>query len=435
MEKAIFWHRRDLRIEDNAGLYKALKSGMKVVPVFIFDTTILGKLPENDQRIIFIRQAVESLRDAYRAEGGDLSVFYGDPVKLIPELAEKHRVEAVFTNRDYEPDALRRDESIYEKLQSKDIAFKGAKDHVIFEKDEVLKQDGTPYTVFTPYMRRWKEKLTDFYLKAYPVKKYVSGLSDEAFSKAMPSLKEMGFEGRQTMEFPSARIPRKIIEHYDETRDLPAIHGTSRMSMHLRFGTVSIRKLASVAREENEKYFNELVWRDFYQMIIFHFPHSATDAFKKEYDRIQWSRNERHFRAWCEGKTGYPLVDAGMRELNETGFMHNRVRMVTASFLSKHLLLDWRWGAAYFAEKLLDFELASNNGGWQWAAGCGCDAAPYFRVFNPALQLGKFDKDLRYVRKWVPEHGTAEYPEPIVDHKQARDKAITTYKKYLNRES
>lgn len=432
MEKAIFWHRRDLRIKDNAGLYKALKSGAEVIPVFIFDKNILDKLPRNDQRIIFIRQTIEELQQEYRGHGSELNVFYGDPVKLIPDIAQKNKVQTVFANRDYEPDALERDHKVYEKLKAHDIAFKGSKDHVIFEKEEVMKPDGTPYTVFTPYMRRWKETLTDFHLKAYPVEKYISRLSKEKISSKIPGFKEMHFDGVQKMDFPSERIPKQIIEDYDKTRDFPAIHGTTRMGLHLRFGTVSIRKLALEAKETNEKYFNELIWRDFYQMIIFHFPHSAKDAFKKNYDRIRWSHNEAHFKAWCEGKTGYPLVDAGMRELNETGFMHNRVRMVVGSFLSKHLLLDWRLGAGYFAEKLLDFELASNNGGWQWAAGCGCDAAPYFRVFNPALQLEKFDKELKYVKKWVPEFGTDEYPEPIVDHSEARDKAIATYRKYLN---
>lgn len=431
MEKAIFWHRRDLRIKDNAGLYKALKSGAEVIPVFIFDKTILDKLPENDQRIIFIRQTIEELQQEYRGHGSELNVFYGDPVKLIPTIANENKVRTVFTNRDYEPDALARDHEVYEKLKVHSIAFKGSKDHVIFEKEEVMKADGTPYTVFTPYMRRWKETLTDFHLKEYPVEKYTSRLSHEKISSEIPGFKEMHFDGVQKIDFPSERIPRQIIEDYDKTRDFPAIHGTTRMGLHLRFGTVSIRKLALEAKKTNEKYFNELIWRDFYQMIIFHFPHSAKDAFKKNYDRIKWSHNEAHFKAWCEGKTGYPLVDAGMRELNATGFMHNRVRMVVGSFLSKHLLLDWRLGAGYFAEKLLDFELASNNGGWQWAAGCGCDAAPYFRVFNPALQLEKFDKELKYVKKWVPEFGTDEYPEPIVDHSEARDKAIATYRKYL----
>lgn len=431
MDKAIFWHRRDLRITDNAGLYKALRSGQEVIPVFIFDRTILDKLPANDQRVIFIHEVITDLQKEYRKLGSELNVYYGDPVKLIPEIAQENKVKTVFANRDYEPAALERDHKVYQKLAASKIDFKGTKDHVIFEKSEVMKPDGGPYTIFTPYMRRWKETLTDFHLKAYPVEKYARHLSKLSLAPDIPALEAMHFDGKQTESFPSEKISRKIIDHYHETRDFPALRGTSRLGLHLRFGTVSIRELAKFAREHNEKYFNELIWRDFYQMIIFHFPHSAKDAFRKEYDQIVWSKNESHFEAWCAGKTGYPLVDAGMRELNETGFMHNRVRMVVASFLSKHLLLDWRLGAAYFAEKLLDFELASNNGGWQWAAGCGCDAAPYFRVFNPALQLEKFDKKLEYVRKWVPEYGTEDYPEPIVDHKEAREKAIATYRKYL----
>lgn len=434
IDKAIFWHRRDLRIEDNAGLYTALKSGNKVIPVFIFDQTILNKLPSTDQRVIFIHQKIQQLQAAYRKLGSELTIFYGDPVELIPEIALKNEAKAIFTNRDYEPDALKRDQAIYEKLTSLKIDFKGKKDHVIFEKNEVLKHDHSPYTVFTPYMRKWKEKLTNFHLKAYPVLKYKQNLDSTIELSQIPSLQSMHFEGIQAVDFPEETIPGKVIQHYHETRDIPSLNGTSRLSLHLRFGTISIRQLASFARETNEKYFNELIWRDFYQMILFHFPDSARNAFRKEYDRIPWSNNELYFERWCEGKTGYPLVDAGMRELNATGHMHNRVRMVVASFLSKHLLLDWRWGAQYFAEKLLDFELASNAGGWQWAAGCGCDAAPYFRVFNPALQMEKFDKDLKYIRKWIPEYGTDSYPEPIVDHATARNLAIETYKKALKGE-
>lgn len=433
MGKAIFWHRRDLRIEDNAGLYTALKSGNTVIPVFIFDSEILSKLPENDQRVIFIHQTIAKLQEAYRKHGGELQVFHGNPVTLIPQIAVENEAETAYANRDYEPDALERDKEVFEILAGKGIEFKGKKDHVIFEKNEVLKPDGTPYTIFTPYMRKWKEKLTEFHLKEYPVLKYIHHLEKGNKQHTIPSLNSMGFTGNQTVVFPPELIPETIIEHYSETRDFPAINGTSRLGLHLRFGTISIRKLARAAMEMNEKYLNELIWRDFYQAIIFHFPHSAKDSFRREYDQIPWSNNEVHFEKWCKGETGYPLVDAGMRELNATGHMHNRVRMVVASFLSKHLLLDWRWGAQYFAEKLLDFDLASNQGGWQWAAGCGCDAAPYFRVFNPALQLEKFDKKMEYVKKWVPEFGTDLYPDPIVDHATARILAIETYKKALAR--
>jgi deoxyribodipyrimidine photo-lyase len=432
MENVLFWHRRDLRIDDNAGLFRALKSGGKVIPLFVFDETILNKLHSADQRVIFIHQTIESLKAEYRKLGSDLQVYYGNPIEIIPEIASKFEAKTVFTNRDYEPLAITRDKNILDQLTKLNIEFKGSKDHVIFEKNEVLKPDDKPYTIFTPYMRKWKEKLSAFYLKSYPTEKYAQNLTDIQAENKIPTLLSMGFDGIQTVEFPSTKIAQKIIQNYHETRDIPSVLGTTRLSLHLRFGTISIRKLAGVASETNEKFFNELIWRDFYQMIIFHFPYSGSDAFKKDYDRIIWRNDEKQFKSWCEGKTGYPLVDAGMRELNATGFMHNRVRMLVASFLTKHLLIDWRWGASYFAEKLLDFELASNAGGWQWAAGCGCDAAPYFRVFSPDLQLEKFDKQLIYTKKWVPELGTDAYPKPIVDHKIARVLAVETYKKYLN---
>jgi deoxyribodipyrimidine photo-lyase len=306
----------------------------------------------------------------------------------------------------------------------------GAKDHVIFEKNEVVKDDGKPYTIYTPYARKWKAKLTDYHFKAYPTEKYLHHL--RLFrTERLISLQEMGFEDTQINQFPDKTTPSKVIEKYHLQRDLPAVLGTSRLSLHLRFGTISIRALAQQAMQLNEKYLNELIWRDFYQMIIFHFPQTSDYAFKPAYDRIVWENNEADFLAWCEGKTGYPLVDAGMRELNQTGFMHNRVRMVVASFLTKHLLIDWRWGERYFAEKLLDFELASNVGGWQWAAGCGCDAAPYFRVFNPEAQQKKFDPQMAYIKNWVPEFGTSAYATPIVDHKMARERVLDRFKKAL----
>jgi deoxyribodipyrimidine photo-lyase len=431
MSTALFWHRRDLRIADNAGLYHALKSGHAVIPVFIFDRNILQQLPENDQRMVFIHQQICRLQQEYRQFGTELQIHFGDPVQLIPQIAQQLEAETVYTNRDYEPYALQRDKTIFELLEKSAIDFKDYKDHVILEKSEVMKGNGTPYTVYTPYMRRWKETLTDFHLKPYPVESYTQNLSKTAPIAILPTLPELGFNAAQEVDFPALEVPLEILKNYQDTRDIPAINGTSRLSLNLRFGTISIRRLAKIARHTNEKYFNELIWRDFYQMILFHFPHSAENAFKPIYDRIPWSKNEIHFEAWRNGKTGYPLVDAGIRELNATGFMHNRVRMVVASFLTKHLLLDWRWGAQYFAEKLLDFELASNSGGWQWAAGSGCDAAPYFRVFNPKLQLEKFDKDLKYVKRWVPEYGTNQYPDPIVDHQAARQKAIDTYKSVL----
>lgn len=430
MKKVVFWHRRDLRITDNAGLYKALKTGT-VYPVFIFDTNILEELPENDQRVLFIYKEIEKLKEAYRKHGSDLKVVHGKPLEELPAYCKKIGAELVLTNRDYEPYARSRDLAMKEQLDQEGIEFRGAKDHVIFEKDEVLKNDGKPYTVFTPYKNKWLGTLTDFHLKAYPVEKYLTNLHKAEDGSRIPALRSMGFSEEQTEKFPSERFPSSIINDYDKTRDIPSIAGTTRLSVHLRFGTISIRKLATIARQSNATFLNELIWRDFYQMIIHHFPHSATNSFRKEYDEILWETNEAHFKAWKEGRTGYPLVDAGMRELAQTGFMHNRVRMVTASFLTKHLLIDWRLGEAWFAEKLLDYELASNVGGWQWAAGSGCDAAPYFRVFNPTAQQEKFDKDLKYIKKWIPEYGTPDYPEPVIEHKFARERVLERYKKAL----
>lgn len=429
---AIFWHRRDLRINDNAGLFKALKSGPVVQPVFIFDATILEKLPESDQRVLFIHREIEALKQQYRESGSDLVVVAGNPVDEIPKLVNQLNATTVFTNRDYEPYALQRDQQLAEILRQKSVDFIGAKDHVIFEKSEVVKPDGKPYTVFTPYMRRWKDQLTEFFTKSYPVEKYLGNLRKVSEITDLISLEELGFSDVQTVVFPGRNPQTEMIRNYHETRDIPAIDGTSRLSLHLRFGTVSIRELVRLAQANGEKFLNELIWRDFYQMILFHFPQSVTNAFKPEYDRIEWEHNEEHFHCWCEGKTGYPLVDAGMRELNATGHMHNRVRMVTASFLTKHLLIDWRLGERYFAEKLLDFELASNVGGWQWAASSGCDAAPYFRVFNPTLQQEKFDPKFEYIRKWVPEFGTDSYPAPIIDHAFARERVLTRYKNGLS---
>jgi deoxyribodipyrimidine photo-lyase len=432
MKISLFWHRRDLRINDNAGLFKALKSSDQVQPIFIFDRNILDLLPNNDQRVLFIYQYVSALKESYRKLGSDLWIFYGKPLEIIPELCENKGFDNVYTNRDYEPYALERDKTMFDLLKAKNVEFHGTKDHVIFEKNEVLKDDGKPYTVFTPYSKKWKVKLNDYFLSSYPMEKYVENLRIEPNQIEFPTLQQMGFDDEQLFSFPKDITSNELIKNYNLQRDFPSKCGTSRLSVHLRFGTISIRELARRAKELNETFLNELIWRDFYQMIIYHFPHSAKNSFKPSYDRIEWEKNEEHFQAWCNGKTGYPLVDAGMRELNQTGFMHNRVRMVVASFLTKHLLIDWRWGEAYFAEKLMDFELASNAGGWQWAAGCGCDAAPYFRVFNPSSQQEKFDKSMEYIRKWIPEFGTASYPQPIIDHKFARERVIERYKSALN---
>jgi deoxyribodipyrimidine photo-lyase len=429
---ALFWHRRDLRINDNKGLFEALKQNEIVHPIFIFDKSILDKLPNNDQRILFIYQEIESLKKSYQNLGSDLWVYYGEPSEIIPKIAQELNCSSVYFNNDYEPYALQRDQEIQVSLNNIKIEFIGNKDHVIFEKNEVLKDDGKPYTIFTPYSRKWKANLKEEDLREYSIEKYSGNLVQKEQEEALITLEEMGFESKVLHDFPDRIAKNEILNKYHLSRNFPSVKGTSKLSLHLRFGTISIRKLALIAREQNETYLNELIWRDFYQMIIFHFPKSAENSFKAQYDKIIWEKNEVHFDSWCTGKTGYPIVDAGMRELNATGFMHNRVRMVVASFLTKHLLLDWRLGAAYFAEKLLDFELASNTGGWQWAAGCGCDAAPYFRVFNPQAQQEKFDKSFEYIKKWVPEYGTSSYPEPIIEHKFARERILQRFKSALN---
>ena len=429
---ALFWHRRDLRIDDNKGLFEALKQNEIVHPIFIFDKSILDKLPKNDQRILFIYQEIESLKKSYQNLGSDLWVYYSEPSEIIPKIAQELNCSSVYFNNDYEPYALQRDQEIQVSLNNIKIEFIGNKDHVIFEKNEVLKDDGKPYTIFTPYSRKWKANLKEEDLREYSIEKHSGNLVQKQQEEALITLEEMVFESKVLHDFPDRIAKNEILKNYHLSRNFPAVKGTSKLSLHLRFGTISIRKLALIAREQNETYLNELIWRDFYQMIIFHFPKSAENSFKTQYDKIIWEKNEVHFDSWCTGKTGYPIVDAGMRELNATGFMHNRVRMVVASFLTKHLLLDWRLGAAYFAEKLLDFELASNTGGWQWAAGCGCDAAPYFRVFNPQAQQEKFDKSLEYIKKWVPEYGTSSYPEPIIEHKFARERILQRFKSALN---
>ena len=426
----IFWFRRDLRLKDNAGLYHALKEGNPVVPIFIFDRNILDKLEQkDDRRVEFIHAAVENIQAELKAMGSSLEVYHDFPEAVFKKLLSKYRVLTVFANGDYEPYAQERDSSIAALLYNSGATLRLFKDHVIFEKSEVTKSDGKPYTVFTPYSKQWKAKLKPFYYKAYPTEKYFRNFFKQK-ARAVPSLVSMGFTS-SGKPFPATHPDEELLKHYHEDRDYPAKR-TSRMGIHLRFGTVSIRELARKAIALNETYLNELIWREFYQAILWHFPHVGQGhAFKKEYEHIRWRNNENEFERWCNGTTGYPIVDAGMRELNETGFMHNRVRMVTASFLTKHLLIDWRWGEAYFAQKLLDFELASNNGGWQWAAGSGCDAAPYFRIFNPALQTKKFDPKFEYIKQWVPEFQEFSYPKPIVEHEFARKRCLEVYTKAL----
>jgi len=422
----IFWFRRDLRLQDNAGLYHALKEGKPVLPVFIFDRNILDELEDKaDRRVEFIHLALQDMQRQLLKIGSTMDVRYGTPVEVYKELLDEYAIEKVFTNHDYEPYATQRDKAIEQLLIANGASFHTYKDQVILEKNEVLKDDGKPYTVFTPYSRRWKATLTDFYLKSYPNKKYFKNFYQRQ-PRELIALEEMGFKATGE-SFPGKEWKGQVIRNYKEQRDIPSVDGTSRLSVHLRFGTISIRELAFEAGGLNETFLNELIWRDFYQMILWHFPHIVGNAFKPEYDKIRWRNNEKEFDAWCNAVTGYPIVDAGMRQLNETGYMHNRVRMIVASFLTKHLLIDWRWGEAYFAKKLLDFDLAANNGGWQWAAGSGCDAAPYFRIFNPYLQTKKFDRELKYVRKWVPEFEELTYPQPIVDHEMARKRCLEVY--------
>ena len=428
---SVFWFRRDLRLDDNAGLYHALKSGNPVLPLFIFDKEILDQLQDKDDaRVTFIYQTIQAIDIELHKHGSSLLVLYDKPDNAWAKLIDDFNVKTVYTNHDYEPYAKVRDEAIAEKLKQRGISLNTYKDQVIFEKGEVLKDDGKPYTVYTPYGRKWYQLLTPFYLKAYPNSKYFANFfKTTAFT--IPSLEQMRFveNGR---EFPKLAY-KDIIDDYADKRNYPAIKGTSYMGLHLRFGTVSIRDLASVANTANDKtWLNELIWREFYMMVLYYFPQTADHAFKPEYDNIKWINDEQQFDAWCNGNTGVPLVDAGMRELNNTGYMHNRVRMVTASFLSKDLLIDWRWGERYFARKLLDYEMSSNVGGWQWAAGSGTDAAPYFRIFNPEAQLKKFDPQLEYVKKWVPEYADfSKYPKPIVDHGFARERCLKLFKEAL----
>lgn len=426
----LFWFRRDLRLNDNAGLYHALKSKNPVLCIFIFDTDILDKLQnKEDKRVGFIHSALENLNQKIIEKGSSLLTLHGKPTEVFKQLCQDFQIEEVFTNHDYEPAAIQRDKEVSIFLSVQEISFTTFKDQVIFEKSEVTKDDGLPYTVFTPYSKKWKSKLNDFNLLSYSNEKYFHNLH-KIKSVQILSLNEIGFKITNSIN-QTPIIQDGIIKQYDETRDFPAMNGTSKLSVHLRFGTVSIRELVRKAFKLNEVWLNELIWREFYMMILFHFPYVEKSAFKPAYDRIPWRNNEKEFKAWCEGKTGYPIVDAGMRELNETGFMHNRVRMITASFLVKHLLIDWRWGEAYFAKKLLDFDLAANNGGWQWAASSGCDAVPYFRIFNPSEQTRRFDNSFHYIRKWVPEFEDFHYPKPIVEHTFARNRAIETFKTIL----
>lgn len=430
MEIVIFWFRRDLRFYDNTGLYHALKSKYNVLPLFIFDTNIIKKLDNpSDARISFIYQELKNLHEKFLSMDSGLEVRIGEPLEVFKQLTKKYTIPAVFTNHDYEPYAIVRDRKVLDYLETQNIQFKTFKDQVIFEKNEIVKKDGKPYTIFTPYSKVWKkayESLTD---KSYPSEEHLQNLLK--FTSNFPAIEKLGFKPVK-MDFSPSVIPIDIIKNYDKTRDYPSIEGTSRLSVHLRFGTISIRELTSKAKNLNSTFLNELIWREFYMMILYHFSYVENKPFKKKYEHIEWNNDEKDFEKWKKGETGYPFVDAGMRQLNETGWMHNRLRMITASFLTKHLLIDWRWGEAYFAEKLLDYELASNNGGWQWAAGTGCDAAPYFRIFNPYTQQKRFDPKGKFIQQWVPGIQSKKTIKPIIDHKFARERALATYKRALS---
>ena len=431
-ELVVCWFRRDLRLEDNAALYYALELGLPVLPIFIFDTNILNQLEDkHDKRVAFIHAALSEMQTRLVALGSSMEVYYGNPLEVFAQLLKKYQIKRVFANHDYEPKAIARDNNVLELLKTNNCSFETFKDQVVFEKKEVTKDDGSPYTIFTPYSRKWKAKLAEIGLPNYPLElrqKYF--FKQAAFE--IPSLQSMGFQTTEAI-FPSKNLQEEIVKKYTDQRNFPGIeNGTSKLGVHLRFGTISIRTLVKKVQHLNGTFLNELIWREFYQMILWNFPQVGKGlSFKPAYENIEWRNNETEFAHWCAGTTGYPIVDAGMRELNTTGFMHNRVRMIVASFLTKHLLIDWRWGEAYFAQKLLDFDLAANNGGWQWASSSGCDAAPYFRVFNPSLQTEKFDKDLRYIKKWVPEFQEFNYPAPIVVHELARKRVLEVYAKAL----
>ncbi|PIK16611.1 deoxyribodipyrimidine photo-lyase [Halobacteriovorax sp. JY17] len=423
----IFWFRRDLRIKDNKAFYHALSSGLKVIPIFIFDKNILDSLDKNDARVSFIYDSLIKINEDLSSSNKSIKTYFDTPKKAWSQILKEFNIEEVFVNEDYEPYALRRDQEISKLLQKKSIKMNSYKDQCIFAKNDILKKDGTPYTIYTPYKNKWLENLSPKDLASFRSEKLIDNISDN-FNKYLHDLEELGFK-RGEVKIPTRILRKKKIECYDKTRDIPSLEGTSLIGIHLRFGTISTRQAVAIAHQTNATWLSELIWREFFMQILYHFPHVAESSFKEKYNAIKWRNNKEEFKLWCEGRTGFPLVDAGMRELNNTGHMHNRVRMVVASFLVKDLLIDWRWGEKYFASKLLDFDLASNNGNWQWAAGTGCDAAPYFRIFNPMTQLKKFDPDLVYVKKWVPEYGTENYTKEMIDHKEAYHRAIFTYNK------
>ncbi len=431
---AIFWFRRDLRLYDNHAFFQALTRHERVIPIFIFDRNILDHLREQaDKRVTFIYQAVSRIHEELAKIGSSLWTFYGTPSDAFQQLLKDFDIEAVYTNGDYEPYALERDSEIAEILSERNKPFHSLKDQVLFEKGEVLTGTGKPYTVYTPYKKKWLATLSEEDLLPHPCENHFDRLAP--FDEPLPliPLEEMGFK-KADVSFPSTQLITENLCRYGELRDYPAEDITSYLGVHLRFGTLSIRELVRKARDLDPVWLAQLIWRDFFHQILFHFPEVTRRSFRPDYDRVRWRNNRAEFELWKKGETGIPIVDAGMRELNETGFMHNRVRMITASFLCKHLLIDWRWGERYFASKLMDFDLASNNGNWQWVAGSGCDASPWFRVFNPWLQAQKFDKQMHYIRKWVPEFLSSNYPLAMVDHDFARKRAKEVYGRALNNE-
>ncbi len=428
----IFWFRRDLRLYDNAGLFEALKNNNNVLPIFIFDTDILSKLDTKDLRVPFLYKTLLSMKSDLNQKKSDLLIQFGKPEEIFKILCEKYKIKSVYTNHDYEPYGISRDEKIQKILNTKNIEFKTFKDHVIFEKTEIQTDMNKPYTVYTPYKNKWLKSLSPYYLKSYPIDLYENNFHKIKLTENVPTLEQMKFSANNFV-YPDVTVPVKILKNYSEKRDFPALDQTSKMGLHLRFGTVSPRELAREGKKHSDVWLSEIIWRDFFTQILFHYPHVEKSSFRPKYENIHWLNNKSDLERWKNGETGYPLVDAGMRELNATGHMHNRVRMVVASFLTKHLLTHWLHGERYFAEKLLDYDLSANNGNWQWAAGTGCDAAPYFRVFNPQTQLEKFDKDLIYTKKWVPEFGTTKYAKEIVEHAFARNRAISEYKKGLEK--
>ena len=425
MKISIFWFRRDLRLEDNTALNQALSKKLQVLPVFIFDEEILHELPNNDPRVNFIYNSLNKIDQTLKKHNSSLLCLRGKPIKIWKNLLEKFQIESVFVNKDYEPYARHRDQKIKQILEKHGISFISLKDQVIHEENEILKNDNKPSTVFTPYKRKW--------LELYEAKPYTNKVDFNNFYskiRVFPSMEELGIKKSDisVKDFDLSKV-----DDYEQIRDYPHIDQTSYLSPHLRFGTVSIREILSKLKPSNSVFQSELIWREFFMQILYHFPDVVTENFKPKYNAINWLNNSTDFEKWCTGKTGYPIVDAGMRQLNKTGYMHNRVRMITAGFLCKHLLIDWRLGEAYFAKKLLDYELSSNNGNWQWAAGTGCDAAPYFRIFNPYEQQKKFDKNQDYIKKWVSEINTDQYPKPMVEHKFARNRALEAYKIGINK--